>query len=403
MKNKKLRLGLLFMVLVFGVSLIGCNNLGNANVITRMNIANATNLFIAPGNSPNRLFKVTEDGFVERVTFTFCDGSTSTEYFSPSSLQVLDDTFILISFSSNNYLVNVNTGAAYIFPLQPPDPCGNQRVERDDAGNIYFISGNSLVRLSVANPNNVTLTTMSAQGDVLPGGMPIFTFNFSADRDGNVVYSARTPGGQVVSRLRLNSTGGFHTLPYGGGHYSTFWTDFDGRLHAAIDPNRPRMIVLTPYPFGYTDFGPPFAGRFRNILRMNDRERIVGIEDNAVFQLYGPGSPRLIPFDTFNLDNSWNRPITISTASDRYYYIVGFRGANQVLLRVNPLTDEYTTLVAENFEFYAITVGNDDVVIFNAIQFPQGRRVIGQVSSPDNVQILDYTINAQVIVLERIR
>jgi hypothetical protein len=114
------------------------------------------------------------------------------------------------------------------------------------------------------------------------------------------------------------------------------------------------------------------------------------------------------------LENPSNTPRDISITeidnirhvvnSENYYYLSGNNASNQpVLLRINPQTDQVTTLLSPNkYDIYSMTVDNNDKVTFNALRMSDGVKVFGEVSSPDGETILDETLNAQVVSLERV-
>ena len=234
MKSRKVFAGMLAMV--FGMAVVGCD-LGTTNndgkktgILTKMDIAGATNLFIASttlarsagDTSANKLFKITEEGYVQEVTYTYEDDEgnpvTSTETQSPSFILVLNSDFLVISFGHyfDNYLVNTSTGACYVYPNDLPDLYQNKSYYEgeyfgeDNSGNIYFINYSvngsipAIKQLSVADANKITITTVSVQNDTVR--------NFGVDQDGNIAYSGRDGGDNEVLRYK-KSSGGLEVLP----------------------------------------------------------------------------------------------------------------------------------------------------------------------------------------------
>ena len=436
MANKKFLVGILAMVLVFGIAVIGCDNgtingngVTNGNDTTngngsenggvarlaRMNIIGATNLFIAPA-SANRLFKVTEDGFVEEVTYFDDEGNPITLVSPPTSIIVLNDDFLIVSFGSNNYLVNTNTGAAFIFTNDLPNPqqnrhmYGGEFIGHDNAGNIYFISSpfgaqGPLRRLSVRNVTDVSIETVSAPNDTV--------FSFGVDLEGNVAYEGSDAAGNRVLRFRTNN-GGFDVLPGQTNHSNTtFWTGFDGKLYYLNASNPGSIIkILTANPFTVTDFGTNewqnydsgfnFGIGIQGLLRINNQRRIIAFNQTGVLEVFNEqtNNARGIPISTLGLAS-----IRLGIASDNYYYLAGTSTGmpRSVLVRVNPLNHSSTTLIDGGFDIHAMTVGSDEVITFNALRMSDGAIVIGQVSYSGIVEILNETFTSFVTVLERIR
>ena len=286
MVAKKSSLVILALVLVFGIAVAGCDNPTNNNTgnnsndntgnnsndnsndnsnnntdnnnsnnnnafaaLAKFDIVGATNLFIAPAASiasarsvrnasDNRLFKITNEGYVLEVTYEDDNGDPVTLAAAPSSIIVLNKDFIVVSFGySNNFLVNSLTGAAYVFTAGLPDPDQNKRYYRgehighDHNGNIYFISSlyestgvsNLVRRLSVKDPDNVVIETVSVPNDTV-------SF-FGVDMHGNIAYEGRDRASHGVLRFRYFN-GDIETLP-GNTNFSwtTSWTGFNGKLY----------------------------------------------------------------------------------------------------------------------------------------------------------------------------
>jgi hypothetical protein len=68
------------------------------------------------------------------------------------------------------------------------------------------------------------------------------------------------------------------------------------------------------------------------------------------------------------------------------------------------VTDAVTTLLSPNlYDIYSMAAGADGSVTFNALRMADGAKVIGAISPPGTVKVLDTALNAEVTVLERIR
>jgi len=64
----------------------------------------------------------------------------------------------------------------------------------------------------------------------------------------------------------------------------------------------------------------------------------------------------------------------------------------------------YTVLLPSgDYDIFRMSVSNKGEVTFNAIRMSDGRRVIGSISTTGILTILDETLNAEVLILERIR
>jgi len=443
MANKIFWLGMLVMVLAFGMTVVGCDN-GNGNGengngngengngngkkgnLSKMNIVGATNLFIAPvsttrsvreagDTSANKLFKITEDGYVQEVTYTYEDEDgnpvTSTETLSPSSIIVLTTEYLIIGFGyNNNYLVNSNTGACYLYTNDLPYPDQNKNgywgeyIGSDNIGNIYFIANSAVKKLSVTNINNVSLATISATNDSVSC--------FGVDKEGNIAYEGRDASNNGVLRYRKNS-GGYEVLP-GQVNFSftTFWTGFNGKLYYFNQSNpdsRIKQLNANPYEaanYGSNDLlGSMGSIGFGNLLKIKNKERIImvgGAGGHECYEVYNSttNNAKAIAYSTFGMAS-----VKFGIASDSYYYLAGTStGTPQsVLVKINPEDNVYETLLAGGYDIYKMTVGNDEVITFNALRMIDGAIIIGQISSTGEIDVLDQSLNTEVTVLERIK
>ena len=424
MKNKGICLGLLAIMLAFGF--LGCDNgTGNGNVVlSKMNITDATNIFIAPASatagrsarnssSGNKLFKITEDGYVQEVTYVDEGGNPVSSTLSPTSLIILSNDYLIVSFGyNNNYLVNSNTGACYIYTNDLPNPNQNKTyymgeyIGLDKSGNIYFISspsgGNGPVRkLSISNVNNVNISTVSAPNDSV--------MYFGVDEDGNIGYEAFDSGNNKV--LRYWNSAGLHVLPGNTNHsFTTFWAGFNGKLfyYNCTNLGNSRIKEISPSPYSVIDYGTNDWGGVFNmgigmagLLKINNANRIIAYNQTGLLELYNEQENKAtgIPISTFGLAS-----IKFGIASNDYYYLAGISSGTpkSVLVRINPLNNNYITLIDGGYDIYKMTVGNDNVVTFNALASNLSI-VVGQVSTSSDLEILDVNLDSEVTVLERIR
>ena len=172
----------------------------------KLNISDATNLYIgkstssssrsaraASNDTEKKLFKITEDGYVQEITYTY-EVTTITEYEIPYEVEIFDEEgnvigtttetkketttevttetatdiqvpsdlvslnskYLIVCFDSDNYLVNKDDGYCYKYTNDIPTNfnnnsyCGENLVSDKD-GNIYFLSNNSVKKLNISN------------------------------------------------------------------------------------------------------------------------------------------------------------------------------------------------------------------------------------------------------------
>jgi hypothetical protein len=441
--KKQISLVLLISLLLFSV---GCNNgttdgngdgNGNGNgdgngqkILSSISIANAKNLFIAPMSSAslslayraagdttvNKLFKITDNGYVQEIEYNYEDENgnpiTSNEVLTPKSIFVLNTDYLIVSFFGSNYLVNSSTGACYAYTNDLPYPDQNEKfyngeyIASDNNGNIYFINSNggpgSVKKLSVSDPNNISIVTASVSSDTVR--------LFGVDKDGNIAYEGKDSGNNGVLRYR-NNTGSLQVLPGSTNlSFTTFWTGLNGKLYYYNLSNTGTYIKEIASPFSISDYGNngwvgvgfnPSIG-IAGLLTIKNKNLIIGYNQSGAVELYNEtqNNATAIPYSGFNLASS-----KFGIASDDYYYLAGTSTGSPtaVLLRIDPSDNTYTTLINGQYDIYKMSVGNDEVITFNAIRMADGAIVIGQISSSGVIEILDQTLNVELTVLERIK
>ena len=74
-------------------------------------------------------------------------------------------------------------------------------------------------------------------------------------------------------------------------------------------------------------------------------------------------------------------------------------------MKVEPGVDTVTTLLPQAgvyYDIFKMVVSPDGVVTFNALRMSDGIKVLGEVEADGNVNILDESLNVQVVTLERV-
>ena len=210
MKKVLLYFGLLFMTAIITFS--SCkkdddnnnNNNDNNNLVLKfLNITNAKSLVIMNSSgkkdgkgvnddSENKLFKITDNGIVLEVPCINENGDTVTSNFSPIGICNLSDNYLTVTFQNyGTYLVRKTDGAVFTgnnLPKSAPDP-GSDRadlfIQRDGLGNIYYWNNFEVMKLTITDPNNLTISTYSAFGDQVGGN------SYNVDNAGNLCYGTR--------------------------------------------------------------------------------------------------------------------------------------------------------------------------------------------------------------------
>jgi hypothetical protein len=426
-------------VIIFVLSLVSCENgSGSSERLSLFDITDAKSLFIAPGRSSrsraeseesaeNKLFKITETGYVQEVSYFDDSGKSITSVRHPYNIVALNEDFILIGFSENEYgsvldtyplggdptddiyLVNVHTGAAYIYSSIEQINTTNlpskiedikTSIKADKIDNVYFLSDEyqsahpeKLKKLSLGNADSVTVELWSVSTDRV--------WSFGVDGAGNVAYSATNDSGEWVYRYKKVS--GDLVSPFFGSSLSVyvslslFWQGFQGELFF-LDGSQIKKLQADPYEA--KDYGAAIFGEFTQITRLKTKNKIIAL-GGAVYELYNTSSnPRAIPLSNFNLASA-----KLLASSNNFYYLVGkdMTTNKEVLVKINPEDDSHTTLLNGEVyaEIYKLVVSAQDVVTFNALKMPSGSVVLATIDKDGTIEELE-TFESKLTVLERI-
>ena len=443
-----------FAVLVAVLSIGGCDLFGDDDEdddsgddspsIAKMGITDAASLFIAPssGNSkagyvgrdgdeeePNRMFKITDGGFVQEVSYEDDDGNIVTTSESPSAVVNVDDSYVIVVFEKYSddigYLVRKTDGA--VFSLEnvgTPIFSGLDRymgdeVTTDSSGNIYYkaeiVTGagdsdddyhTAIVKIDVSDPSALTKTDREANGDDVDF--------FVMDPAGNIVYGGMDSSVSRIFRFTPTSGGNFKNL--GGTHGQNAWLGLNNLLYFHTGEYSDKVQEITsPSPYAASDYHNTGIGTEETsispiirIFRMEDPSinKLISVGEYHIDELYN--DDRLPK----NITNQYSGnllgldKIKTAGASDDYYYVSGndSSSGNPQLLKVDPNTHTPTsiTAIAGKYDIYKLVVSPDNEITFNAARLSDGAKVIAKINAAGELTVIDETLNTQLVALERI-
>jgi hypothetical protein len=407
----------IFLVLLVLVGLVffACDNDSpdpayiTSSKLAIIDIANATNLFIASGSNSrsingravgdtDKLFKITDDGYIQEVSYYDMEGNQTTVNYSPTAIYDVNDTYIIVCFGNDGYLVRKTDGAVFSLDnVGVPSSAGQfanfnnaKIIQNDPMGNIYYVVSSKggyatdIIKIDTSNPNNLT-KVIWAEGRGF-----IYTFNVSPAT--HTIYGDSEAGGRIK---KIN--GGLINIVYPNPQWiglddnikyfdhvqHKIWTvNFDTNLQEIMSSIDCSLSLSSADCF---------------LLRFNDR--ILSIGGKSIYEIENPSNtPRQIAISEIST-------VKNVVYSNNYYYLSGNNASNQpVLLKVDPKTDTVKMLLSPNlYDIFKMTVDNNDVVSFNAERMSDGVKVVGQVSSTGVVSILNETLNTEIVILERIR
>jgi hypothetical protein len=370
-------------------------------------------LFIAPDSGAgenDKLYKITGSGAVEEVRYYDEEDKEMPMEREPSAVYNAGKDCVIICYGKNEgYLVRKDDGA--VFSLKDvgiPDPYfqgGNyinaKVVQTDALGNIYYIAdiiegskvGTELVKIDISTPTDLVKTRYVQ----LTEGYVLSHEGFDITSTGHAIYKGD------AFRIR-KSNGGLYNLPNGA-----WWIGLDDKIKLYPSTGGKIMTFTITSSFDVTTSEkstPDFYIRenvYFYLVRFADRILLLGkgisAGEELIYELENPsGIARKIPLT--QLSN-----VKRVVYSDDFYYVSGNNNSEQpVLLKINSTSDVIADLLTPNqYDIYAMTVDQNDIVTFNALRMSDGAKVIGEISAAGKVRILDEKINAEVTVLERIR
>ena len=400
------------------------DNTDNNNKIVKplaiLDIANAKNLMIVPPNQKkstndsldnvNKLFKVTDDGYVMEVEYYDEDTNliTTTKY--PQSIFNANDNFIFITFTDDStnlpetYLVRIEDGAVFSYGVTPDpsfytpqnDFLNRKFIHTDNYNNIYFIS-TWIRKIDVSNPDNLTEEQITSDVEEVNC--------FIVDGNGNILYS----GYNIGFKLRFLN-GGLYFLEDAA---KTYWLGFDNNFYYNFWEENNELIKKininnnTAEEIQLSDTLPlDFAGQY--IIKMENLNKIIIISQNQL------GS--IVIVEVYNNENKIKsqdmneaglQSVEGVIYSQNYYYIEGKNNSTQpILLKFDASSFPHTfeLLLEENmYDIYKMTVSSEDEVVFNALRMSDGKKVIGRISSGGTVEIIDEELDRKLIQLIQIQ
>jgi hypothetical protein len=383
------------------------NNGGNKGFLelARMDIEDANTVFIAPKpeTSKDELYKITGSGKVEEVAYFDEAEEEMPMEKEPTAVYNAGANYVIVCYSNDGYLVRKSDGA--VFSLKDvglPSGWGHflndNVIKQDMYGNIYYHTTTSnpyrgfIIKIDTSNPSSLIRTVYSPSSDDVR--------SWDLTPDGHLVYEY---GGSGNYRIR-KANGGLFNLPDHIVYQGNNWIGLDNRIRYIYGNDLVTIIIdqnynVTTQTF-VTDCGGGSGGGY--IIRFNNRilfTHHVSGSNSYIYEMENPeNEPRKIDFSSYlyRINNVGN--------SSSFYYLFGSKNSGEpILLKVNPQTDEVTTILQNQYDIYKMIVFPDDIITFNALQMSNGATVIGEISSSGQVKILDTTLNTEVIVLERIK
>lgn len=441
MKNKLIYTLLLGLFLLF----TGCeSSLNKKSSIAKMNIGDATTLFIASsangmakispkGNNDvavatKRLFKITEDGVVEDVVYTDEEGNEITETYIPENMYFIENSpYFFADFGYEGmFLVNKETGDVYKTSMdnQGGYLIDNMQLEKfgffenspfattDDKGNIYYRwYEDTSVRVHKIDISNINLFTDKA---LTPVNEDVYEFVVS--EEGDLVY-------QFINCSLPNCPSGRRFRSLDGRLSSVFEDSYDGVVFRGLDgelfvfdliwdseeSDYFSLVQKTCFSDnGILSFDTISYQKIGESVQSSSSKYLI-VLPYKVLMIYLNSSA--VVLDSRNksevgmsFDINDNMRITDLHYTDSYIYCCGEIEGNFSLVRIDPYTYSKDVIMQNNdYEIYSFTVLDDETIMFNGLRLSDGKNIIASIEKNGKFKILDETLNSQESVLERIQ
>jgi len=391
----------------------------------KMHIIDATHLFIAPG-SGNNLFKITEAGYIQEVTYEDRDGNIVPIVAEPVAIYDVNPEYVIVCYGVNatdisaGYLVRKTDGAVFSlknagFPLPSERYYSNESVFTDSNGNIYYLAqgvgGVEIIKLNTKNMDSITKIRYSPSGDAVS--------YFVVDKDGSAAYIGSPKEGDSPDFIRIRTArGSLH-----GGLFDDspdFWLGVDGVIYcASFEPGDELLHYCTIRKVSVKATGIPTKSEYSTFnISGEDVEYTLGykleLQDRVIF--VQPGDYLAYIYEVYNPTNSARclnmtacfglSGVYSALATDNFYYLHGSNSSsNSFFIKVDPTDDSYTVLSLSTDEYYIYTWAPSaaDEFIFNALRVSDGVNVVGKFDVSGNLTILDEESDLEMVVLERIQ
>lgn len=420
----------------------GGNETGTREFV--LDIKDASNLLVlndaskksvSEENSGN-LYKITYDGELEKVSFinadtTLTDTSNVTSHIEVESIIRASDEYLVFTgyfylAEGNRYLedqngnlmryqtilIRIEDGAIFdlddVIDLKTFHYKGRKILPNDSLGNFYYSNGPQIFKLDVSNPDELFKEVISPEG--------VFSTYFEINNRGDLLYLAGSDG--MGLRIR-RSNGSIIDLSHILGLKTyQFWKGLDGEFYISDyfdddsifnflrvtvnDSSVNSEAVITMSKHNPEDENNFLVGNFLSGFATATHKHLT--EESIVFATpwgsYGIEffeKEKIIKGFGF-LEPGTNFITNLLYASENIYLASGLH-----ILKIPRDTYVAEDLIPpSSYEIFSMELINDDEIVFSALRFQDGKKVIGTVDSNGSIRILEEEMNAEVILLERI-
>ena len=417
--------------------------------ITKFNIANAKNIYIAKKGSSTQsarslvalqggsssdeengdasnvitstgdeaIYKITDEGNIEEVSCTNENDEEVTPEETPVVIYRVNDDYIIIGYGKSSvkitksYIVNKSTGAAYDLtkagmPVSPTNDFKNAKLIKTVGTNAYYLtykadgSSRQVVKIDLSGVDSLTSTVMSFEDDNVQ--------NFEVDKDGNIAY--RTAKNSYRFVKAAGGFGNFSSTPSRG----VFWADADGYIRYIKDNSGTAQIIKITLSNGTisetetvvseVDVSAPLL----NFLSKGSSLKL-DLPSGCIIVYLDEKDSAVYMLDTRSA-RKWKeaklKSVTAVAVSPNYYYLAGNNSdGKSCLKRIHPGDTHYYEdfITPGTYDIYAFSASETDGITFNALRYSDGKKVLCSVATVGgDVNVINESNSIKVSCLERI-
>lgn len=391
-----------------------------------------------------KVFKMTEDGGVQEITYLDADGNEITDVETPVLIQSIDENHIVLFFGMNeynvteSYIVNKTDNSVFKIDYRLAMDSGALYTYRtlfkmDKNNNIYTIfsdsnlSGYGILKIS-QNENNSYQST-----EIIP--MEASLSEFIVDEDGNIIYTTGTSAFDRVSKLYIND-GTVHEID----DSHAFWIGLDGNFYSDLGIYNRSTGEYSDSDLSarnYAKYEISGSNYTRTLINVaNDdykcfnsyRSHIMTTSNKVMSYEYASSSDSNMKLCELYNDTMIPKNHSIdmkgildAKGSNNFYYILGADSTLPgvfhplqppyipeytdlhpyiTLRKYNPADHSYTTLIEPgNYAIFTFTVTADDILTFSGVRLSDQAKVLGRITN-DVLEIIDESSDVNIFQIE---
>ncbi len=417
--------------------------------ITKFNIANAKNIYIAKkgsstqsarslvalqgGGSPDEengdasnvitstgdeaIYKITDEGNIEEVSCTNENDEEVTPEETPVVIYRVNDDYIIIGYGESSvkitksYIVKSSTGAAYDLtkagmPVSPTKDFKNAKLIKTVGTNAYYLtykadgSSRQVVKIDLSGVDSLTSTVMSLEDDNVQ--------NFEVDKDDNIAY--RTVNNKYRFVKSTSGFANFKSAPSGG----VFWADADGYIRYIKDDAgsaKIEKITISEGEITETETAVTEVNNSTSLLNFLSKGSNLKLDlpSGCIIVCLDEKDSAVYMLDTRSA-RKWKeaklKSVTAVAVSPNYYYLAGNNSDGKTCLkRIHPGDTHYYEdfITPGTYDIYAFSASETDGITFNALRYTDGKKVLCSVATVGgDVNVINESNSIKVSCLERI-